>query len=164
MTTRAGGGRQTSARAEQSHSTEPQGNRAVTDFDHVDYYLDPSLADDPHPYFHHIRAKCPVVHLPHHDVMAVTTYDATAEVLRDHETFSSCNAVGGPFPGFSVKPEPSDDISEFIAEHRGELPMSEYAVALDQPEHQAQRGRSCGCSPPSACARTRRSCTAWPTA
>ena len=25
-------------------------------------------------------------------------------------------------------------------EHRGELPMSEYAVALDQPEHQAQRG------------------------
>jgi len=112
----------------------------VTNFDDVDYYLDPSLADDPHPYFHHLRGQCPVVHLPQHDVMAITTYDATAEVLRDHENFSSCNAVGGPFPGFSVKPEPSDDISEFIAEHRTELPMSEYAVALDQPEHQAQRG------------------------
>ncbi|WP_426571484.1 cytochrome P450 [Aquihabitans sp. McL0605] len=111
----------------------------MTDLDDVDYYLDPSLADDPHPYFHHIRSKCPVVHLPQHDVMAVTTYEATAEVLRDHETFSSCNAVGGPFPGFSVKPEPSDDLSAFIAEHRAELPMSEYAVALDEPEHNAQR-------------------------
>jgi cytochrome P450 len=112
----------------------------VTDLDDVDYYLDPALADDPHPYFHHLRSKCPVVHLPQHDVMAITTYEATAEVLRDHKTFSSCNAVGGPFPGFSEKPPASDDISEFVAEHRGELPMSEYAVALDQPEHQAQRG------------------------
>ena len=70
----------------------------MSSFDEVDYYLDPSLADDP-TRFHHIRAKCPVVHLPEHDVMAVTTYDATVQVLRDHATFSSCNAVGGPFPG-----------------------------------------------------------------
>ena len=112
----------------------------MTDFEKVDFYTDESIVDDPFSYFAHLRAKCPVVHLPEHDVMAVTTYDDTASVLRDHETFSSCNAVGGPFPGFAVKPEPSDDITEFLAQHRDELPMSEYAVALDGAAHQAQRG------------------------
>ena len=112
----------------------------MTDYDTVDFYTDESVVDDPFAYFAHLRAKCPVVHLPAHDVMAVTTYEATAGVLRDHETFSSCNAVGGPLPGFSVEPDPSDDISEFLEQHRGELPMSEYAVALDGAAHQAQRG------------------------
>src|SRR3954469_5046047 len=117
-----------------------QGDRSMTDFDDVDYYLDPTLAADPHPYFHHMRDKCPVVHLPHHDVMAVTTYEATAQVLRDHENFSSCNAAGGPCPGFSQRPGPAHAVSGFLAEHRHELPMSEYAVALDEPEHHPQRG------------------------
>jgi cytochrome P450 len=112
----------------------------VTDFDTVDFYTDESVVDDPFAYFAHLRGKCPVVHLPEHDVMAVTTYDDTVRVLRDHETFSSCNAVGGPFPGFSEEPDASDDISEFLEQHRGELPMSEYAVALDGAEHHAQRG------------------------
>ena len=112
----------------------------MTDFDTVDFYTDESVVDDPFAYFAHLRGKCPVVHLPDHDVMAVTTYDDTVRVLRDHETFSSCNAVGGPFPGFSEKPDASDDISEFLEQHRGELPMSEYAVALDGDEHHAQRG------------------------
>lgn len=112
----------------------------MSNFDEVDFYMDPSIVDDPYPYFAHLRETCPVVHLPQHDVMAATAYDATVQVLRDHETFSSCNAVGGPFPGFSVKPDPADDISEFLAQHRDELPMSEYAVTLDGPAHQAQRG------------------------
>lgn len=111
----------------------------MTDFDQIDFFLDPSVVDDPFPYYDHLRAKCPVVHLPAHDVMAVTTYEATAEVLRDADRFSSCNAVGGPFPGFSVPPGPGDDVNEFIARHRDELPMSEYMVTLDPPFHQSQR-------------------------
>ncbi len=112
----------------------------VTNFDEVDFFLDPSLVDDPFPYFQHLREQCPIVLLPLHDVLAVTGYDEAAQVFRDNDTFSSCNAVGGPFPGFSVQPDPSDDISDFLAQHRDELPMSEYAVTLDAPEHKDQRG------------------------
>jgi cytochrome P450 len=110
----------------------------VTDFDTVDFFTDMSLVDDPFPYFDHLRQKCPVTHLPHHGVVAVTGYDEAHEVDRNHEVFSSCNAVSGPFPGFSTQPE-GDDISEFIAEHRHEMPMSEYIVALDNPEHAVHR-------------------------
>jgi cytochrome P450 len=112
----------------------------VANFDEVDFYTDPSLVDDPYPYYEHLREQCPVVHLPAHDVLAVTTYDATAQVLRDPDTFSSCNAVGGPLPGFSEAPPVADDISDFLAAHREELPMHEYVIALDPPDHQSQRG------------------------
>ncbi len=47
----------------------------MTDFDTVDFYTDESVVADPFAYFAHLRAQCPVVHLPEHDVMAVTTYD-----------------------------------------------------------------------------------------
>jgi cytochrome P450 len=112
----------------------------VSSYDDVDFYTDPSVVEDPFSYFAHLRGKCPVVHLPQHDVMAVTTYDETVQVLRNPDTFSSCNALGGPLPGFSERPPHTDDISEFLAQHRDELPMSEYLVTMDPPDHQAQRG------------------------
>jgi cytochrome P450 len=111
----------------------------MRDFDTVDYFMEPSLVDDPFPYFEHLRAKCPVTPLPHHGVVAVTGYDAASEAWRDHETFSSCNAVTGPFPGLPVKPE-GDDIRALIEEHRGGLPMGEYLITADPPSHTALRG------------------------
>ena len=39
---------------------------------------------------------------PHHDVVMVTGYDEAIAVLHDTATFSSCNSVTGPFPGFPV--------------------------------------------------------------
>ena len=111
----------------------------MTSYDEVDFYTDPGIVDDPFPYYAHLRGQCPVVHLPHHDVMAVTTYEDTAKVLRDYQTFSSCNSVGGPFPGFTTPLPATDDVREHIAEHRDELPMSEYLITQDPPEHQLQR-------------------------
>jgi cytochrome P450 len=111
----------------------------VAAFDDVDFYTDPSVVDDPYPYFARLREKGPVVALPHHGVVAVTTHETTVEVDRNHEQFSSCNSVTGPFPGFSVEPE-GDDINDFIAQHRDELPMSEYVITQDPPTHQAHRG------------------------
>ncbi|HVX17390.1 MAG TPA: cytochrome P450 [Acidimicrobiales bacterium] len=108
-------------------------------FDELDFYTDAAAIDDPYPFFAHWRAKGPVVELPHHGVVAITTYDETVEVLRDHERFSSCNAVTGPFPGFGARPE-GDDVNDFIAAHRDELPMSEYMVTQDPPLHEDQRG------------------------
>lgn len=111
----------------------------MTAYDEVDFYTDPSLVEDPHPYLSRLREQCPVVHLPHQDVMAVTAYEEAANVLRDHETFSSCNSVSGPFPGFSEDPDPGADVDGFIALHRGELPMNEYVVTMDPPAQQAHR-------------------------
>ncbi len=111
----------------------------MTGFDDVDYYMDTELIEDPFPYLAHLRSQCPVVHLPKHDVMAITSYEEAARVLRDHEHFSSCNSVSGPFPGFSEKPAADEDIDAFIAAHRGELPMNEYVVTMDPPDQQQHR-------------------------
>jgi cytochrome P450 len=110
----------------------------VSDFDTIDYFMDPSLVDDPFPYLEHLRAKGPVVPLPHHGVVAVTGYDAAAAVWRDAETFSSCNSVTGPFPGLPVKPE-GNDIRALIEQHRAGLPMAGYLVTADPPSHTALR-------------------------
>ena len=44
----------------------------MTDFDTVDYFTDPSLVPDPHPYFDHLRSKNPVGCPISNGVLAVT--------------------------------------------------------------------------------------------
>lgn len=111
----------------------------VSEYDTVDYFVDPALTPDPYPYFAHLRSRCPVSKLPQHDVYAVTGYEEAREVYRDTERFSSCNAMLGPFPRIPFVPE-GDDVSEQIAQHRHQMPMGEYILAQDPPEHAAQRG------------------------
>jgi cytochrome P450 len=107
----------------------------MTDFDTVDYFTDPALVPDPYPYYDHLRAKCPVVREPHYGVLAVTGYEESDQVLRDADgNFSSCIAVGGPFPPLPFEPV-GDDIGALIAEHRTQLPMYEHMVTMDPPDH-----------------------------
>jgi len=108
------------------------------DFDHIDFFSDASLLEDPYPYFEHLRAKCPVTRLPHHGVLAVSGYDEAADVYRDIDVFSSCNSVVGPFATFSV-PLEGDDISPIIERYRHQLPMHEHMVTMDPPEHTRER-------------------------
>ena len=75
---------------------------------------------------------------PHHDVVMVTGYEEAIAVFHDTATFSSCNSVTGPFPGFPV-PLDGDDVSELIEQHRDELPMSDQLPTLDPPMHTAHR-------------------------
>ena len=89
----------------------------MTDFDTVDYFTDQSLVPDPHPYFDHLRSKCPVVKEPHYGVLAVTGFEEATTILKETDTFSSCIAVAGPFPPLPFTPE-GDDITEQIAAHR----------------------------------------------
>jgi cytochrome P450 len=110
----------------------------MTDFDAVDYFLDRSLPADPYPYLRHLREQCPVLREPHHDVVMVTGFDEAIAVYSDAGTFSSCNSVTGPFPGFPV-PLEGDDVSDLIDAHRGELPFSDQLPAFDPPEHTRQR-------------------------
>jgi cytochrome P450 len=106
----------------------------MTDFDSVDYFTDPSLVPDPHPYFDHLRSKSPVIKEPHHGVVAVTGWDEANAVYKDTESFSSCIAVMGPFTPIPFVPE-GNDITALIEQHRTEIPMYEHMVTMDPPAH-----------------------------
>jgi len=114
------------------------GGTVTGDLENLDFFTDPSLLDDPYPYFEELRAKCPVTSIPHHGVVAVSGWDEATQIYRDVDTFSSCNSVIGPFAMFPV-PLEGDDISEIIERYRDQLPMNEHMVTMDPPEHTRQR-------------------------
>jgi cytochrome P450 len=110
----------------------------MTDYDAICFFHDEALVIDPYPYFEDLRARCPLQREPHHGVVMVTGYEEAVQIYNDHETFSSCTSVTGPFPGFPV-PLEGDDVSELIERHRDELPMSDQLPTLDPPVHTAHR-------------------------
>jgi cytochrome P450 len=69
----------------------------------------------------------------------VTGYDEVVAIYNDTESFSSCTAVTGPFPGFPVPTDGLDDISDLIAQHRDSLPFSDQLPTMDPPTHTAHR-------------------------
>ena len=107
--------------------------------DSIDFFRDQSVVADPYPYFDSLREQCPVRREPHHGVVMVTGYDESCAVYQDVATFSSCNSVTGPFPGFPV-PLEGDDVSELIEQYRDELPMSDQLPTFDPPKHRDHRG------------------------
>jgi cytochrome P450 len=109
------------------------------EFDDIDFFRGHELVVDPYPYFDHLRQKCPVQQEANHDVVMVTGYEEAVSVYTNTTTFSSCNAVTGPFPGFPV-PLEGDDVSDLIDQHRHELPFSDQITVMDDPEHKATRG------------------------
>jgi cytochrome P450 family 150 subfamily A5 len=110
----------------------------VTDLDIANYFTDPDLVENPYPYYEAARARGPVFPEPHMGVYAVTGYDEAVAIYRDDETFSSCNSVGGPFPGLPVRPE-GDDISALIEQYREVFPLSDNFTTFDQPKHATYR-------------------------
>jgi cytochrome P450 family 150 subfamily A5 len=110
----------------------------ATDYDDIDFFRGNELVADPYPYFDWLRAECPVRQETQHGVYMVTGYDEACAVYADTDTFSSCNSVTGPFPGFPV-PLAGDDVSELIEEHRDELPFSDQITTMDPPKHRDHR-------------------------
>src|SRR5262249_30489569 len=111
----------------------------MSDFDTIDFFRSDELIVNPYPYFDHLREEAPVQREPHHDVVMVTGWTEAVSVYNDNETFSSCNSVTGPFPGFPV-PLEGDDVSETIEQHRDQLPFSDQITTFDPPKHRAHRG------------------------
>lgn len=111
---------------------------ATKSFDAIDFFRDEELLRDPYAYFDALRSECPVRREPHHGVVMITGYDEAVDVYNDTERFSSCTSVTGPFPGFPVPLEGSD-VSELIAKHRDELPMSDQLPTMDPPMHTDHR-------------------------
>jgi cytochrome P450 len=110
----------------------------TAELDHVDFFSDDAVVEDPYPYFEHLRSQCPVTAIPSNGVVAVTGWDEASHIYRDIDTFSSCNSVVGPFAVFPV-PLEGDDVSGIIEAHRHHLPMNEHLVTMDPPEHTRER-------------------------
>jgi cytochrome P450 len=111
----------------------------VADLDAIDFFTDPSLADDPYPYLEHIRAKGPIVPEPHQKTLLVTGYEEIWEVYRNTEDFSSVNSVIGPFVTLPPIEDGVTDISDFIEQQRPQIPMNEHFVTMDPPDHTKHR-------------------------
>ena len=111
----------------------------MTDIETKNFFTDPDLVENPYDYYDAMRAGCPVRREPHHNVMMVTGYEEAIHVLSDEQTFSSAISVTGPFSGLPACPE-SDDISDFIEEHRPSLPMNDQLPTMDPPQHTDHRG------------------------
>lgn len=112
---------------------------STTDFDAIDFFRGNELMADPYPYFDWLRSQCPVRREPHYGVYMVTGYEEASAVYADPDTFSSCNSVTGPFPGFPVPLEGRDDVSDLVEAHRDELPFSDQITTMDPPKHRAHR-------------------------
>ena len=112
---------------------------SMQDFAELDFFRTPSLYQDPYPYYEFLRDQGPVWREPYHGVVMVTGYAEAMAVYRDPATFSSCNAVSGPFPGFPV-PLEGDDVSALVETHRDELPFSDQLPTFDPPKHTDHRG------------------------
>jgi cytochrome P450 len=120
----------------------------MSEFDQVVFFADRAVQDDPYPYFDWVREQGPVWQEPKYGVYMVTGHPEAMEVYGDpatfpeHDaasgTFSSCNAVSGPFVPFSL-PVEGDDITDVIVACRQELPFSDQLPAFDPPNHTAHR-------------------------
>ena len=108
------------------------------DFEAIDFFTDPSLAADPQPYFDYLRGSGPVVTETHHGVVAVTGYAEAMALYKDVDSYSSCIAVGGPFPPLPFEPS-GDDITDLIQQHRTQMPLHEHMVTMDPPNHTQAR-------------------------
>jgi len=113
----------------------------TTDTDQINFFTNNDVVADPFPYFHALRADCPVRREPHHNVVMVTGYDEALQIYNDTKSFSSCISVTGPFPGFPVPLAGKDpqEIDALVAEHRGKLPMNDQLPTLDPPMHTDHR-------------------------
>jgi len=121
----------------------------MTDFATVNFFRDRTVQDDPYPYFDWVREQNPVWQEPNFGVYMVTGHAEAKEIYRDpatfpvHEdasgTYSSCNAVSGPFVQFSVPVEDAEDVTDLITRYRHELPFSDQLPTFDPPQHTDHR-------------------------
>lgn len=120
----------------------------MNDFSTVNFFKDRAVQDDPYDYFDWVRDQGPVWQEPRYGVFMVTGHPEAMAVYSDpatfpeHDaasgTFSSCNAVSGPFVRFS-EPIEGDDITRWITQYRHELPFSDQLPSFDPPNHTAHR-------------------------
>ncbi len=106
----------------------------MTSFAQADFYSDVDLVEDPHTYFDFLRNQGPVTRLPHRNVVAVTGYEETVQVMLDTEHFSSINAVTGPIPDLPFAAN-GDDITAQLEAARPKMPFADQIVTESGERH-----------------------------
>jgi cytochrome P450 len=103
-----------------------------------DYFTDPSVLKDPYDYFEEMYSKGPVHQLESRDIVMVTGFEESLEVLRNTDDFSSLITVPGAAVPLPFEPK-GDDISEQIRAHRAEVRGSDLLVTYDDAQHTSNR-------------------------
>jgi len=88
--------------------------------------LDPTQRSDPFPVYAEARREAPVFYAPAFDLWVVTRYDDVLAMLKDHEAFSSRNALR------SSPREPLPEVREVLAQGWPRMPI---IVDSDPPLH-----------------------------
>ena len=107
-------------------------------FETVDYFSDADLILDPYPYYDYLRNKCPVLPGGPGGVVSITGHQEALSAYRD-PALSAANSLVGPFAPLPFEAE-SDDITELLEQHRGQIPMAEHVSSMDPPQHTRTRG------------------------
>jgi cytochrome P450 family 150 subfamily A5 len=113
--------------------------RRTAEFEDVDFFRAREIWRNPYPYFEYVRLHGPVWREPHHGVVMITGFEEAMAVYNNHATFSSCNAVAGPWAEWPV-PLVGDDISDILEQYRDGLMFSDQLPTFDPPRHTAHRG------------------------
>lgn len=103
-----------------------------------DYFTDHAVLRDPYEYLEALYVKDPVLELKGRDIVFVTGFEESLQVLRNSEDYSSIIAPSGAGLPLPFKPQ-GDDISEQLDKHRTQIPAYDLVVALDGPRHAASR-------------------------
>jgi cytochrome P450 len=103
-----------------------------------DFFSDPSVLADPSEYFRDIFARSPVEQLRIRDLLMVTGFEESLEVLRNQQDFSSVITVGGPVAPLPFVPDGSD-ITAQIEVHRSEISGADLLVSYDDELHASSR-------------------------
>jgi cytochrome P450 len=110
----------------------------AADFETIDYFSDPEVANALPEYLAGMRARCPVLRERFHGAYMVTGYDAAMDVLhRQNQAFSSAVTVTGPIPPLPFTP--SGDVREQVRRHRSEMPWTDHLATMDGTEHAENR-------------------------
>jgi cytochrome P450 len=103
-----------------------------------DYFTDHSILRDPYAFFEDVRAKGPVHRQKRRDVVFVTGFKESIEVLNNARDYSSCISLPGAGAALPFEPQ-GDDISQQLESHRGEIAGSDLLVTYDGAKHAAVR-------------------------
>ncbi|RJF85955.1 cytochrome P450 [Sphingomonas cavernae] len=103
-----------------------------------DYFTDYEVLKDPYQYFEAIRAKGPIYRLPDRDIVVVTGFEETLEVLKNTSDFSSAIAPQGPAAALPFELG-NADITADIEAHRTSFIGGDLLVAYDDKQHTMSR-------------------------
>ncbi len=106
--------------------------------DERDYFTDHSVLRDPYSYLREMYLKAPVLQLKSRDIVMVTGFEESIEVLNNSHDFSSAISVPGAAYPLPFEPK-GDDITEQIDAHRSQMPGGDYLVTFDDGPHSAGR-------------------------